>query len=115
MGTSIIIGAAIGFAYLIAKSMKEDGYKKKCSKCNKWFALKLIHSELISTKKSQKVITTREETGEIELIQKRGKTIIKPRTRSTLKWVTAITYRYKNTTECKFCKDKFITFSEKQI
>lgn len=115
MGIEIIIGAAVGFAYLGAQYIIKNGYKKKCSKCSKWFALKLINSELISTKKTQKVRTTKEESGQMEIIQKHGKTIIKPKLRSTLKWVPAVTSRYKNTTECRFCKEKFITFSEETV
>ena len=51
----------------------------------------------------------------MEIIQKHGKTIIKPKLRSTLKWIPAVTSRYKNTTECRFCKEKFITFSEETV
>jgi hypothetical protein len=115
MGIEIYIGAAVGFAYLAFQYVVKNGYKKKCPKCDKWFALKLINSELISTKKTQKVKTSKEETGQMEILQKRGKTIIKPILRSTLKWVPAVVNRYKNRTECRFCKENFIDYTEETV
>lgn len=112
MGIEIIIGAVVGLTYLGGQFTIKNGYKKKCSSCGKWFAQRELKRETIGQKITMKRESYKVDSGEFEVIERNNKTIIRPRKKTMYRNVPATEYSYKNTHECKFCKNKTTTFTK---
>jgi hypothetical protein len=115
MEIGIIIGAVVGFTYLGVQFTIKNGYKKKCATCGKWFAQKQIKSETVGIKQTMKRESYKVDSGEFEVTERNNKTIIRPIKKTMYRNVPATEYSYKNTHECKFCKNKTTTFTKEVI
>jgi hypothetical protein len=115
MGIELIIGAAVGFAYLAVRFTIKNGYTKKCKTCGKWFALKQIKTETIGQKQTMKKESYKVDSGEFEVIERNNKTIVRPRKKTLFRNVPATEFSYKNTHECRFCKNTSSTYSKEVI
>lgn len=115
MGIELIIGAAVGFAYLGIRFTIKNGYTKKCKTCGKWFALKQIKTETIGQKQTMKKESYKVDSGEFEVIERKNKTIVRPRKKTLFRNVPATEFSYKNTHECRFCKNTSSNYSKEVI
>jgi hypothetical protein len=91
------------FFYFPIKYVYKNGYKKRCLKCRRWFALEEKNKKLLSKHKTTKIESNWVESGEFEIIEKRNKTVIRPKKKLDLRSVPATSYDYLHTFECKHC------------